>query len=467
MRIVIVGAGETGMTLAHRFSTLSWDVVLVDLVASALGEADELDVMTLVGDATHRPVLHRAGAARADAFVTVSGSDSQNLLSAALARRLGAKVAVARVDDPAFFAPSVHMETDVLGVDAVVCTPRLIAERLLDRVLSMHFDLVDSFALEGVRVGVLAGSAAPSVIGLSGLNIKLPGKAQLAAVLRDGYVRPPSEIDKLSDNDRLVIAGPPSAVAAAWRQLVPGVADARAVVIGGGDVGVTVLDLLNPHIDRLELVEIDRDRARFLAEEHADVSVLCGDGRRHAFLEDMQIGSASFVIATTADDETGLLISLLARRLGVAQTFSFIRQPGHDQLFRAVGIEGATGLFDVLARAVESSITGSGIVRQVKVPGTSYDLVEWRVARAQQKRDAATPGLTPTPTTTPTPTPTIDQLPLPARCRAIALARNFEAMPLTGATRLQPGDTLVILAPHRAVADLGRRLTRFDKGKRK
>lgn len=455
MRIIIVGAGETGVTLASRFSTMGWDVVLVDVSADVLAEADEgLDVMNLVGDATHRPVLARAGAARADAFVAVSGSDGQNLLSAALARQLGAKVAVARVDDPGFFGPDVRVETDLLGVDAVVSTPHLVASRLFDRVLGTHFDMVDSFALQGVRVGVLSVASAPSLYKQAARAVKLPAGAQLAAVLRDGYVRPPAEIDTLADSDQLVLSGPPDAIAAAWSALVPGVADARAIVIGGGDIGVSLVGLLAPHVGRLELIEIDRDRARFLAEEMRDVTVLCGDGRRNALLEDLQIASASFVLAATADDETGLLIALLARRLGVPQTFTFIRQPGHDELFRAIGIEGATGLFDVLAQAAADSIVGHGIVRRAPVPGTSYDLVEWRVARdgrAADERSACT----------------LDEVPLPARCRAVALAHRFQSMPMTPASRVRAGDSLVILTPSAALADLERHLRRFERERAK
>lgn len=452
MRIVIGGAGETGVALATRFSGMGWDVVLVDVDASVLAEAEEsLDVMNLVGDATHRAVLRRAGAPRADAFVAVSGSDGQNMLSAALARGLGAKVAIARVDDPDFFAPEVRLETDLLGVDVVVCTPRLLAGRLLDWVLCTHFDTVDSFALQSIRIGVLQAASAPSLARHNASAIKLPKGVQLAAVLRDGFVRPPTEIGHVQKDDRVVLAGTPDGVAKAWRQLVPGVAEARAIVIGGGDVGVSVVELLAPHVKRLELVELDRGQAQCLAEDLRDVTVLCGDGRRNAFLEDLQIDSASFVSAATANDETNLLIALLARRLGVAQTFTIIREPGHAELFRAVGIEGATGLFEVLARAAQDTITGRGIVRRVPVPGTSYELIEWRLATEKTSGSA----------------PSVDEVPLPARCRIVAAAHDFTAIPVTPATRLHPGDSLVILAPETGVADLERHLARFDKGRTK
>ena len=448
MRIVIVGAGETGVTLASRFSAMNWDVVLIDLSAEALADADEgLDVMNLVGDATHRSVLERAGTGKAHAFAAVSGSDAQNLLSAALARTLGAEAAVARVDDPGFFAADVHVESDLLGVHAVISTPRLVASKLVDRMMGVHFDLVLTFALGGIRVGVLQAARAPSTLRQSATSLKLPGGVQLMAVLRDGYVRPPAEVAAITESDRLVLAGAPDCVASAWSSLIPGVADARAVVVGGGDVGVSLIQHLEPHVGRLELVEIERACAQKLAEQFPDITVLVGDARRSSFLEDLQISSAQYVVAVTSEDETGLLIALLARRLGVAQTFSFIRQPGHAELFRAVGIEGATGLFDVVASAATNTLVGRGIVRRVPVPGTSYELVEWRIARAAS--DTASPSL--------------DAVPLPARCRLIAVAHGFQAAPVAPGTRLRAGDSMVILAPRGRIHDLERSLKRFAR----
>lgn len=450
MRIVIVGAGETGTTLARRFSERGWDVVLIDVSAAALAEADEmLDVMSLVGNATHRPVLTRAGVPDADAFVAVSGVDAQNILSAALARRLGATVSVARVDDPGFFAPGVRVETELLGVDAVMCTPQLIADQLLNRIMGVHFERVSSFALRGLRVGVLQVQHAPSLHAKPAAKVELPGSGQVMAVLRDGYIRPATEIASLAKDDRVVMGGEPACIARAWSSLIPSVRDARAVVVGGGDVGESLVRSLMPHVDRLELIEIEPERARQLAEDLDDVTVLCGDGRRHAFLEDRQVSSASYLIATTADDESGLLISLLARRLGVPQTFTYIRQPGHGKLFEAIGVEGATGLFDVLSRAAKDSIIVDGIVRTVPIAGTSYDICEWRVARQTNAGDVTT----------------LDAVPLPARCRIVGLAHGFKAVPATPGAPVRTGDSLVILTPRKAIAELERNLRRFDRGR--
>ncbi|MBA3548224.1 MAG: NAD-binding protein, partial [Nannocystis sp.] len=131
MRVVIVGTGEVGRHLAHSLQHEA-ELILIDSDAQALLAAEEnIDALSLVGDATHRRVLARAEVGRADLLIAVTPIDAVNLVCAALGRSMGARQVVARVDDPDFFVTDLGFERGVLGVDAVLCASRLVSVELL------------------------------------------------------------------------------------------------------------------------------------------------------------------------------------------------------------------------------------------------------------------------------------------------------------------------------------------------
>ena len=132
MKILIVGAGDVGMTVAALSSSQGHDVVLIDVDRARLRAAEEaLDAQVLCGDATRRSTLREAGAPGADVVFTTTHDDQANLVAAALARQLGARYAAARVDDPTFYDTALAIERGILGIDAILCAARLAASEIL------------------------------------------------------------------------------------------------------------------------------------------------------------------------------------------------------------------------------------------------------------------------------------------------------------------------------------------------
>ena len=403
--------------------------------------------MTLCGDATHRSVLERAEVNRADAFVAVAGSDADNVVAASLAKVVGAKLSVARVDDPGFFRQGAAVETGVLGIDAALCKPRLATSQLVERMLSTSFTLVDSFALYGVRAGLIAASRAPSVVGRSPEALDLPAGVAIEGVVRDGYLRVPSDVPRLSAEDQLLVVGSPLPFLDLWLELDEGVVHERTMIVGGGEIGAEIARRLGRRIDRVELVETDRARATELSASLPDVSVIVGDARRAELLEDLQARSVRHLLTTTQSDEVNLLVSLLARRFGVPNTYTLVHQPGYSGLFRDLGIGGAIGIYEVLARAVSEAIAAGQIVRTRDLDGTGYAISEFRFAPATHE----------------TPLARIADVPIPPRCRVIGATHRYEIIETNRGAELCGGDTLLILGPRRDVADVRTALTKFDR----
>ena len=137
MRALILGGGEAGRFIAASLSHEA-EVVLVDDDPQALAMAEEgLDVLTMRGDVTHRRVLERAEAHRADVAVAVTGHDAVNVAAAVMAREVGVGRTIARVDDPGFYRSNEGLERDIAGIDACICAARLVGRELLRMVTSI------------------------------------------------------------------------------------------------------------------------------------------------------------------------------------------------------------------------------------------------------------------------------------------------------------------------------------------
>lgn len=446
MRIAIIGAGDVGVYLASRFSERGDDVVLIERDPSVLASAEEtLDVMTLVGDATYRSVLSKAEVERASAVVAVTNSGPINMLAAALGKTLGARVAVARVDSPGFYVSPAGVESGILGVDYVLCATRLATTQILNLVLGERLPFVANFGSHRLRVALVPIDEHSTFLGRQPGGVRVGGLA-VPAVVRGGFLRRSAELSRLEAGDQLLVAAPADELLDAWRELLGREKPRRALIVGGGDTGAQLARALAGRIDRVELIEVDRLRAEELSTEIPDATVVVGDARNAALLQDLQISSVDHLVAVTRQDETNLMVSLLGKQLGVPHAYTLMHRPGYTDLFSRLGVGGSVGTYQMLYRSVVEAIVDSGRVRLQPLPGTSYSLIEWRLPKAAKGKKAWTQDL--------------EGL-LPQRALVLAATRGHDEILIGGAaTEVQAGDTLVLVCPTREEKELAAALER-------
>ena len=388
MRIVLIGGGGVGRHLAASVSDDA-EVIVIDPDADALAEVEEgVDALTLKGDGTHRGSLRQAEVQRADLVVAVTGSDTINVAAAALATDMGARRSVARVDDPGFYDTPAAYERDVLGIHALLCASRLVSGELL-RMLTGG-DCRDSFslaggALHGVVVDVPPESPA---LGQVPNKMKTPGTEAVRAVVRGTRVRGVSEVGEVEAGDALLVVGLPVAVARVVRYVHERDA-ARAVLIGGGDIGSQLARFLSDFERDVRVVENDRARCEELAALLPDVRVIHGDGTNLALLRDERIGMSASLCAVTKSDEINLMASLLGRELGVRRTLALVHRPGYAPVYDHLGIHGTTSAHEVLSRVLRWLLPDRMIVGSAELAGNDYELVEVRVPPLGRKRVGA------------------------------------------------------------------------------
>ncbi len=378
MRALILGAGEAGRFLAASLSQEA-EVVLVDNDSARLAEAEEsLDVLLVQGDVTHRRVLERAEASRADVAVAVTGSDAVNVAAAVMAKAAGVGRTIARVDDPGFYHGQEGLERDVAGIDACICASRLVGRELLRLVGSVDVGFSASLGGGTAHVALVGLDDASPLRGESPGKLRSRNEAVARAVLRGGTLRGTHEVETLEEGDRMLVVGSPLAVPALVQRSRTS-SRGRVALVGGGDVGLQLANLFATLVDDVRLVESSRSRCEDLAQLAPAVTVLHGDGTHLAFLREERLGSSDWVLAVTGSDEINLMSSLLAHELGVAHTFALVHRPGYTAVYEHLGISGTTSAHEVMAHTLQGLLPGRDLVSASTLAGTDLELLELRV----------------------------------------------------------------------------------------
>lgn len=443
MKVIILGAGEVGAHLGRVLSS-TCQVVLIDRNEEALSAVEDgLDVLTVVGDITHRKVLEQAGADLAAMVVAVTGSDDANLIGAALAAELGASRTVARVDDASFYRTKSGVESGVLGIHAVLCAARLVGDELIRLIAQSAADAVFSFARNALSVATIQVRESHPVWGKSALSVPLERECALVLVARDGRARSAVDVARIEVGDVLVLAGDPTQMVVTCRNIV-GAEPLRGMVIGGGDVGLQLARMLATFERRVQVVEKNAARAEFVAEQLPSVNVIRGDGSSIATLRDEHIQSVDYVAALTRTDEVNLMVSLIARDMGVRSTYTLVHRPGYEDIYRHLGVHGATGPHDVLAAAVERLLPKRHIKGGQELKGTGLECVEFVVPRSLKEPIG------------------LDRLMLPPGVFLLGRAGNQQEL-LGAQDHLEAGQTLVFATPDHKTRELEQRLGRLGK----
>lgn len=445
MRISIFGAGDVGAYLAREFSH-AHEVVLVDRDSAALARAEEgVDALTVVGDATHRSVLRAAEVERCDLAVSLTGSDDTNLVIAGLAATLGAERAVARVDDPAFYQSAAGVEPGILGIHSLVCASRLVSEELARLIECTEASFAVHFAGNALQVAVFPLSNDSPTLGLPATHGSLNRFADVVGVIRDSTLRLPEEIDRLEFEDCLLLSGSPTSVQLGARTLRKDRSERRAVVVGGGDVGLQLATMLLGTEHEVQIIEQDRARCQVLAEALPDANIVHGDGTSINFLRDEHVDSAEFLVAVTRADEINLMASLMGINLGVHRTFALVHRPGHAEVYSHLGIGGTAGTHDVITKIVGWLMPHKGPVASHGLPGTGHLLQEFVVG--------GVPGAVLPPR----------RLGLPPEAWLVAVSRDGRALPIGAGPELRALDRVVIALPPGQTRQVQQRLRSFEE----
>lgn len=340
MRVIVVGAGEVGTSIAESL-TETHDVVIVDNDSDRVEELTyELDVLAIKGDGTALSTLEEAGLDDADIVIASTDGDETNVVICNTAASFSDAFTIARVK-----------KTDLLdvwqqspgayGADFMVSTDLLTAETIV-RVIGLPAALdVDTFAGGTVHVAEFEVPPDGPIVGETVQEADRDDSLTFAALVRDGGVVIPDGETRIEGDDRVVVIGSPESVRGFAEHVTPrsrqGVDD--VVIIGGSGIGFQTARLLEERGFHPRLIERDHERARELAEQLPKTTVMESDATDVEFLTREHVGDADFVVSALERDEKNLLVSLLARESGAQRTVAVVDHGSYVDLFETVGVD--------------------------------------------------------------------------------------------------------------------------------
>jgi trk system potassium uptake protein len=444
MRVVIVGAGAVGYYLASRLSEEAQEVVLIDPDPERVQRAaDNLDVLVLRGSGADLSVLEEAGVSRADLLMAVSGVDEVNLLACFAASRLGAKVRVARVRHPEQFREGSGITPGDMGVDLLISPEQECAWEVFQLLATPSATDLVRFAGGRVQLmGMRILEGAP-VVGrpLAELDREMdPPAFVLAAVVRDGQTEMPTGSTVLHPGDKIFVVAPATAV----RGLPPLAghrpARLRRVMIAGGS---DEAEYLAGHLERqgvsCTILEVDRSRARELAERLPGALVLNGDATDVNLLELEGVEGVDGFVALTDRDEINMLVALLARNLGAHRVIPLVHRTEYMALLEALGLGAAVSPRFSAANAILRYVRKGPVASVATMKGSGAEALE--VVLGEGARLLGVP---------------LRELSLPAGAVLGAVVRGDDVLVPRGGTVLHAGDRAIFFVLPEAVDALAR-----------
>jgi len=335
MRILIIGGGETGSTLATRLCA-DHGVVLVDSDPDVLADLEShLDLMTIRGDGADPDILEQADVSRADLVVAVTPRDDTNLLACIFAHQRGVPKTVARVSSHSY-AASRHIDFDALGISLIV-NPS--AENARDIYNALRFPgALESDGLLDDRVlavGMVVHMDSPLLAKRlrDFRNSPWIGSIRFFAVSRAGDVTTPTGDTCFQIGDHVYFAGEPSAVREFMQFAWPERQRFQTILVaGGGELGLQLAQLLETTRFQVVLVESDSLRADTCADLLSRATVIKGDALDPATLASVGAPAGIAYVATMGSDESNLVGCLMAGHTGVRFTAAHLANSEYVQM---------------------------------------------------------------------------------------------------------------------------------------
>lgn len=339
MKIVILGAGQVGSTLAEQLATEANDVTVVDHEMDALVALQEkLDIRAICGRASYPETLRRAGTEDADMIIAVTDSDETNMLACRISHALFRTPSkIARVRASEYLRESDALLTpDALSVDMHISPEQLVTESIMRLIEHPGALQVVDFADGRVRLAALRAYYGGALVGrqLRELPSRLPAgmDARVAAIYRRGRPILPEGSTVIEADDEVFLIAAKEHIADIMSEIRRADKRVKRVMLaGGGNIGFRLAKSLQRRV-QVKLIERDRIRAQQLSDALDHVVVLVGDGANEDLLKEEGIEDVDIFCAVTNDDEANILSSMLAKRLGAAKVLSLINRMAYVDL---------------------------------------------------------------------------------------------------------------------------------------
>ena len=344
MKIIILGAGQVGGTLAEHLASEANDITVVDTDGERLRNlGDRLDIRTVQGRASFPTILRQAGADDADMLVAVTNSDETNMVACQVAHTLfHTPTKIARVRESAYLTRNELFDNDAIPVDVLI-SPEQVVTNYIKRLIETPgaLQVIDFAEGKAQLVAIKAYYGGP-LVGqqLRQLREHMPnGDTRVAAIFRrDRPIMPRGDTVIEADDEVFFITAKAHirAVMSEMRRLDE--SNKRIVIAGGGQIGERLAEAIESRY-QVKIIEMNAARCRQLSDTLDSTVVLQGSASDRDLLMEENINDADLFLALTNDDEANIMSSLLAKRMGAKKVMTIINNPAYVDLIQGGDID--------------------------------------------------------------------------------------------------------------------------------
>ena len=343
MKIVIAGAGEMGSHLARMLSGNGHDITIIDSDQKLLSEVGSLaDVITVEGDSTTFAVLREASVRKCDLFIAVNHEENDNVVAAMLAKKLGARKSIARIDNNEYLEPNNKEMFIDMGIDYLFYPEKVAAREVIN--LLGHTSTTEYVDFSGGKLSLVVfklDSSSP-LIGRTLIEVTADREAlpyRTVAISRDGDTIIPRGSDQFQEGDTVyVIANQNDVKSLMVFSGKPNIEVNNIMILGGSRIGVRIATELQDEAN-VKLVEYNPDKAYKLTETLEKTLIISDDGRNIDSMIEEGLSNMDAFVAVTGRSETNILAAMVAKRLGVKKVIAEVENLNFINLAESMGID--------------------------------------------------------------------------------------------------------------------------------
>ncbi len=438
MKVIIAGAGESGTHLAGLLYRAKKDIVILDNNKKRLEYLDaHFDFLTQEGSATSIKDLKKTGIENADLFIAITHEEEINITSGILAKKLGAKKVIVRIDNKEYLEKDNEKFFNELGIDSLIY-PEILASDEIIRLLN-RTGASKTFTFANGKLQLFAikiDKDAPIIFKTLQEVTKLAGDMDFRAVAitRDDETIIPKGFNAFHEGDLFYVISNTKGIEKLM--ILSGKKHFKVesiMIMGGSRIGFKTALRCEKKID-VKIFEKDRDKCEILSEKLEHSLVIHSDGRDSELLKEEGIEGTDVFIAVTGNSETNILACLLAKKFGVSKTIAEIENMDYLPLAEKMGIESVINKKIIASGHIYSHIMSEQISSVQCLLGSDAEILEYTVPKGAKitKKE-------------------IKDLKFPKKAIIGGIVRNNEGFIAKGDLQIKEGDKVVLFALPEAI----------------
>lgn len=377
MRVIIIGAGKVGYQITESLSREGLDVVVVEHDQDVIDSINEnLDVMTLKANGLLSSTLKHLGLNKDDTIIAVTDSDEANMLACLSAKNMGAGTTIARIRNPEY-TKDWAVTKEQLSIDFIINPERSTAHEINRMITFSPAGAVEDFAKGKVQMVAVPIDDSVKLDQIKIRDIQNLEEVLVAAIIRKGELIIPKGDDMIKTGDSIYIIGQKYEILKFCKGI--GKAPSRVsnvMILGGGRIAYYLAEKLDYMGISVKIIEKDPERCKKLSEALPNALIINGDGTNINLLKMENIMQMDAFIALTGIDEENIMLSLLAKQMGVKKVVSKVSRTNYISLVETIGVDAAITPSMITAGEIIRFIRGGKIISLFLLLGGEGEVME-------------------------------------------------------------------------------------------